>query len=190
MKLLGKCRATCACDMLHVPVICYVCLWYATCACGMLQIVCISCLCIHTSAGIKPPRCVSVDLPGHGSTTVGSSSSSGNGSGGNSSNSSSSNGGGNGMDGRYSLQAASTATAQLVEALGLPGCVLVGYSLGARLALLMSTSRPELFSALVLIGGTAGIEVRGLDPLCWIIHKLTGLKRPGMLYPGTSRKCD
>lgn len=34
----------------------------------------------------------------------------------------------------------------------------IGYSMGARLCLHLAVSRPELVSALVLIGGTAGIE--------------------------------
>ena len=39
-----------------------------------------------------------------------------------------------------------------------PGAVLVGYSLGGRLALRAALRSPESFSAVVLVGSTAGIE--------------------------------
>jgi 2-succinyl-6-hydroxy-2,4-cyclohexadiene-1-carboxylate synthase len=47
--------------------------------------------------------------------------------------------------------------AELLDAAG-PGTVVVGYSMGGRLALHAALREPERFGALVLIGVTAGIE--------------------------------
>lgn len=73
-------------------------------------------------------RCVALDLPGHGSTTVSS-------------------------EAAFSLEAAAQAVAALVEAEGLQGCQLVGYSLGARLALLLAARWPHLFSSVASVSG-------------------------------------
>ena len=48
-----------------------------------------------------------------------------------------------------------------ILAAGAPGDVLVGYSMGGRLALHAALSDPERLGALVLVGVSAGIEDRG-----------------------------
>ena len=84
-------------------------------------------------------RCVALDLPGHGATAVtpgdGSASIS------------------SGPQEEFSLEAAAAAVAALVEQQGLAGCQLVGYSLGARLALLLAARWPHLFSGVASISG-------------------------------------
>ena len=124
-------------------------------------------------------RCLALDLPGHGSTAVSSSSSSGcsgchagasstaNGSNGNGSHhktaphaangngkaSSSNSTGGGAAQAAYSLEAAAAAVAALVQQEGLEGCTVVGYSLGARLALLLAARWPGLVSGVVSVSG-------------------------------------
>lgn len=100
-------------------------------------------------------RCVAVDLPGHGGTSTGDGSASASG---NVNGSNGSNGGSDrsssGPDGSpHSLEAAAAAVAALVEREGLQGCCLVGYSLGARVALLLAARWPHLFSSVVSISG-------------------------------------
>lgn len=95
-------------------------------------------------------HCIAPDLPGHGSTTVDAHTSSGNGNG---------NGSSGGSSGSaHSLEAAAAAVAALVEREGLQGCCLVGYSLGARLALLLAARWPHLFSGVVSVSGARGRE--------------------------------
>jgi isochorismate synthase/2-succinyl-5-enolpyruvyl-6-hydroxy-3-cyclohexene-1-carboxylate synthase/2-succinyl-6-hydroxy-2,4-cyclohexadiene-1-carboxylate synthase/O-succinylbenzoate synthase len=111
-------------------------------------------------------RCLAIDLPGHGSTLFESGSSyraSSNGSAssnGTPSRSGSSNGGAvkaaaseaEHLAG-HSLEAMAEAVAALVEREGLQGCLLAGYSLGGRLALLLAARWPHLFSAVACISG-------------------------------------
>lgn len=73
-------------------------------------------------------RCVTVDLPGHGGSP----------------------------NGRRSLVETADDVARLIGALGEPA-IVVGYSMGARVALHVALSHPRLVSGLVLVSGTAGI---------------------------------
>jgi 2-succinyl-6-hydroxy-2,4-cyclohexadiene-1-carboxylate synthase len=57
----------------------------------------------------------------------------------------------------YTMAACVADVAAHMEAAGEPQVVL-GYSMGARVALSLTLARPELVRALILIGGTAGIE--------------------------------
>ena len=57
----------------------------------------------------------------------------------------------------FSLPAVAAAVASLVSSLQLQGAILVGYSLGARLALLLGTDYGHLFRQVVSISGTAGL---------------------------------
>ena len=99
-------------------------------------------------------RCVALDLPGHGGTAVTASSN-----GSSSSSSSSSSGGSGSSQEAYSLEAAAAAVAALVQQEGLEGCQLVGYSLGARLALLLAARWPRLFSGVVSVSGGWGARL-------------------------------
>ncbi len=94
---------------------------------------------------------LSLDLPGHGGLGSGSNGISGGESG---SESCSSPG--------CSVEAAADASAAALRSLGLPSrrTVLVGYSLGARVALALAARHKVLVASLVLISGSAGIEVR------------------------------
>lgn len=75
--------------------------------------------------------CSAVDLPGHGgSTSV-----------------------------AISVEAAADALASLIVQRGLSGCLLVGYSMGARLAMAVATRHPGLCGKLMLVSGTPGIKV-------------------------------
>lgn len=65
-----------------------------------------------------------------------------------------------------SLEAAGQAVVGLVEKLVLEGCVLVGYSLGARLALLMSLRYGDKFGSSVIISGSPGIPGKELYVCC------------------------
>ena len=55
------------------------------------------------------------------------------------------------------MPAVAAAVASLVGSLQLQGATLVGYSLGARLALLLGTDYGHLFRQVVSISGTAGL---------------------------------
>ncbi len=57
----------------------------------------------------------------------------------------------------YALENVADALAVLVGKSGWRRVTLVGYSLGARLALLMATRHPGLFPSAVIVSGTAGI---------------------------------
>lgn len=103
-------------------------------------------------------RCVALDLPGHGGTALTASSNGSSISGG---------GGGGGSQEAYSLEAAAAAVAALVQQEGLEGCQLVGYSLGARLALLLAARWPRLFSGVVSVsGGRRGAFSAGIALVC------------------------
>lgn len=57
-----------------------------------------------------------------------------------------------------SLDVAANALAALLDTKGVTRCTIVGYSMGARIALLLAARRPELFERVVSIGGTPGLE--------------------------------
>ena len=88
-------------------------------------------------------RCVALDLPGHGGTSVAAIGR----------NSISIGSNGSSSQDAYSLESAAAAVAALVEQEGLEGCQLVGYSLGARLALLLAARWPQLLSGVSSISG-------------------------------------
>jgi isochorismate synthase/2-succinyl-5-enolpyruvyl-6-hydroxy-3-cyclohexene-1-carboxylate synthase/2-succinyl-6-hydroxy-2,4-cyclohexadiene-1-carboxylate synthase/O-succinylbenzoate synthase len=73
----------------------------------------------------EPYRCLALSLPGHGSTVSPKTSTSS-----------------QDLD-AYSLESTATAIEMALEKLGVADCVVVGYSLGARLALLLSTRRGQ-----------------------------------------------
>lgn len=128
-------------------------------------------------------RCVALDLPGHGGTAVVATSSA---------NDISSSTGGSGGSGQeaYGLEATADAVAALVQQEGLTGCRLVGYSLGARLALLLAARWPHLFSAVVSVsGGRPGFGQAGMCPprsdaaLCTLaeLHHPQAFNKPSQL---------
>ncbi|MEQ8718151.1 MAG: 2-succinyl-6-hydroxy-2,4-cyclohexadiene-1-carboxylate synthase [Acidimicrobiales bacterium] len=82
-------------------------------------------------------RVLSVDLVGHGGSAVPDDTSA------------------------YSTEAVARHLVGLFEALELGDVVLVGYSMGGRIALTLACSRPDLVAGLVTIGATAGLT----DPL-------------------------
>lgn len=90
-------------------------------------------------------RCVALDLPGHGNTAM------------QIYNPCSA----DGTIHACSLEAVAAAIASLVKREGLHGCCLVGYSLGARLALLLAARWPHLFSGVVSISGGQGKGLEG-----------------------------
>lgn len=88
--------------------------------------------------------CMALDLPGHGSTACGSGSS----------------------EDVPDIAGTADAVTSFVQAHGLAGrVVLVGYSLGARVALRVASTQPRLLKACMLISGTPGIKVRP-PPAC------------------------
>ena len=78
--------------------------------------------------------CVALDLPCHGESSVRS----------------------NGQS-SLTLDLVVNAVGKLVTATNMKGCILAGYSMGARLALLLVHRFPELFSAVVPISGSPGL---------------------------------
>lgn len=72
--------------------------------------------------------CVTIDLPGHGGSP----------------------------DGRRSLTETADDVARVIDDVGSPA-IVVGYSMGARVALHVALAHPSLVRALVLLSGTAGI---------------------------------
>ena len=72
--------------------------------------------------------CLTIDLPGHGGSP----------------------------DGKRSLTEAADDVARVIDSLGTPA-IVVGYSMGARVALHVALAHPRLVRALVLVSGTAGI---------------------------------
>jgi 2-succinyl-6-hydroxy-2,4-cyclohexadiene-1-carboxylate synthase len=77
-------------------------------------------------------RLVAIDLPGHGASRFTS-------------------------EGGYAMEAAAAAIDATLDALGIDSCVLVGYSLGGRLALYFSLTRPARVTALVMESASAGL---------------------------------
>jgi isochorismate synthase/2-succinyl-5-enolpyruvyl-6-hydroxy-3-cyclohexene-1-carboxylate synthase/2-succinyl-6-hydroxy-2,4-cyclohexadiene-1-carboxylate synthase/O-succinylbenzoate synthase len=78
-------------------------------------------------------RAAALDLPGHGATRAPPGA------------------------GACGLEAAADAAAAAIAAAGLAGCVLVGYSLGARCALLVAARHPGLLAGVVSISGGPGL---------------------------------
>ena len=59
----------------------------------------------------------------------------------------------------FSLEAAADAVAELISEQQLQGCCVVGYSLGARLALLLAHRHAALLSGAVIISGSPGQQL-------------------------------
>ncbi|GAX76586.1 hypothetical protein CEUSTIGMA_g4032.t1 [Chlamydomonas eustigma] len=64
-----------------------------------------------------------------------------------------------------SVEEVADAVAEAISSIGITGCVLVGYSLGARVALAVGARHPDLVSSLVLISGSAGEESKDTSDL-------------------------
>lgn len=79
-------------------------------------------------------RCIVPDLPGHGRTT------------------------GSRAPGSYSVEATVTNLRLLLREKAIARCVLVGYSMGGRIALRLAVEYPELISRLVLLSSSPGLE--------------------------------
>ena len=60
----------------------------------------------------------------------------------------------------YQFEQTAKAISMLVEELGLEGCSLVGYSMGARLALHLACFHPDLFKTVISISGSPGLARR------------------------------
>ena len=106
---------------------------------------------------------LALDLPGHGSTTVITPASL------TTTNSGNSSGGyGCSAGAAYSIEATADAVAAAVAELpGMWGdCVLVGYSMGARVALAAATRHPGMAASLVLVSGSAGIQASPGSIVC------------------------
>jgi isochorismate synthase/2-succinyl-5-enolpyruvyl-6-hydroxy-3-cyclohexene-1-carboxylate synthase/2-succinyl-6-hydroxy-2,4-cyclohexadiene-1-carboxylate synthase/O-succinylbenzoate synthase len=61
-------------------------------------------------------------------------------------------------DGIWCLESTAAELASLLESQGIKKASVVGYSLGARLALLLASSRPDLVENVVAISGSAGLH--------------------------------
>lgn len=93
--------------------------------------------------GLAPTcSCIAVDLPCHGATPAAS-------------------GGKNSkarvVDDHLSVESAQAVVAEFIRSRGLQGAIVVGYSLGARVALSLGVHHPGLCGALVCVSGTPGI---------------------------------
>jgi len=85
-------------------------------------------------ANALPRRhCLFPDLPGHGATDAPL------------------------PPGKWSLERAADALAELLERMGAPRFALAGYSMGGRLALALALRHPQRVAALALVGATPGI---------------------------------
>jgi 2-succinyl-6-hydroxy-2,4-cyclohexadiene-1-carboxylate synthase len=81
-------------------------------------------------------RCVAVDLPGHGVST--------------------------GLpDERYTVEGAAEAVLRVLDRLEIPRAVLVGYSMGGRLALYLALRHPDRCAGLFLESASPGLEDAG-----------------------------
>ncbi|KAG6548096.1 hypothetical protein Mapa_010376 [Marchantia paleacea] len=97
-------------------------------------------------------RCISVDLPGHGHTAVETSISTPLQSSTKPENDFSD------ADGAWSVQGLASALSELVQRLGEDHVILVGYSMGARIALHMALNNSQRVSAAVVVSGSPGLH--------------------------------
>jgi 2-succinyl-6-hydroxy-2,4-cyclohexadiene-1-carboxylate synthase len=79
-------------------------------------------------------HCLTIDLPGHGQTRV------------------------TGANEQYGMVPTAMAIVELLDRLGIPQCVLVGYSMGGRLALYLALHFPHRFPQSVLVSASPGLE--------------------------------
>jgi 2-succinyl-6-hydroxy-2,4-cyclohexadiene-1-carboxylate synthase len=79
-------------------------------------------------------RCLTVDLPGHGKTTV------------------------NGDETSYLMPQTAQALIALLDRLHIHQCFLVGYSMGGRLALYLTLHFPQRFYQVILEGASPGLK--------------------------------
>ncbi|KAK3256955.1 hypothetical protein CYMTET_33939, partial [Cymbomonas tetramitiformis] len=97
-----------------------------------------SCMAALSARGF---RCVALDLPGHGGTITTPS--------------------GNAAElPSYSLENVGDAVAAAITTLGLQGCTVVGYSLGARVALWLALRRSRHVARAVVVSGSPGLQAR------------------------------
>ena len=99
----------------------------------------------------------------------------------------------------HSLEAMAAAVAALVEQEGLQGCLLVGYSLGGRLALLLAARWPHLFAGVACVSGGcrggvwgcggagAGAEGGGVPAACCLLCCFTSAPNAGRRLPRPGR---
>lgn len=78
--------------------------------------------------------CLAVDLPGHGRTRV------------------------DGGEANYAMAATARGLTELLGRLEVKPCVLIGYSMGGRLALYLAVHFPALFERVVLVSASPGLK--------------------------------
>jgi 2-succinyl-6-hydroxy-2,4-cyclohexadiene-1-carboxylate synthase len=78
--------------------------------------------------------CLTIDLPGHGQTRI------------------------TGAAEQYRMEPTAIAILELLDRLEIPQCVLVGYSMGGRLALYLALHFPHRFPKAVLVSASPGLE--------------------------------
>jgi 2-succinyl-6-hydroxy-2,4-cyclohexadiene-1-carboxylate synthase len=77
--------------------------------------------------------CIAVDLPGHGKTEV------------------------IGTENYYKIEYITQGLIDFLQSLNIPRCILVGYSMGGRLALYLALHFPEFFSQIILESASPGL---------------------------------
>ncbi|BFI28545.1 menaquinone-specific isochorismate synthase [Marchantia polymorpha subsp. ruderalis] len=97
-------------------------------------------------------RCISVDLPGHGHTAVETSISSP------LQSRSKAESDFSDADGAWSVQGLASALSELAQRVGEHNVILVGYSMGARIALHMALNNNQGISAAVVVSGSPGLH--------------------------------
>jgi len=80
------------------------------------------------------PSCIAIDLPGHGKTDV------------------------TGTEEQYAMPSTAQGIVQLLDALDIRRCGLVGYSMGGRLALYLALQYPERFCCVALESASPGLH--------------------------------
>jgi 2-succinyl-6-hydroxy-2,4-cyclohexadiene-1-carboxylate synthase len=78
--------------------------------------------------------CLAIDLPGHGKTQV------------------------FGAEENYKIEYISQALISFLERLNIPKCILIGYSMGGRLALYLALHFPQYFSHVILESASPGLK--------------------------------
>jgi len=96
--------------------------------------------------------CLAIDLPGHGSTTVPAAA--------HAPAHGAENSNARPPVAPYGIEACANLVGEALQQSGVEQCVLVGYSLGARVALSLAVQQPHLVGQLALVSGTPGIKVR------------------------------